>query len=318
MSIVKAALASAFMLALPANALAADASSFPLPAGTFCEQAKCYTITHDDVISYTGYQEDINGSGFYHTGNRAYSAIKSPDCWYVYSSMAVWRSYGSPSSMRICVRTGSQLVTRVYEQYLFNDIPAQDRGNFYPEKKLHIGEYYSNFNLISRTIRVDINDSTLPSVRPYCNFYRAEDRDTSPISGVGIDRTPQSVMTACSFSEKLSDYLARIERESQQPEGNSNNNNSDNDNVVIPPDTTSCGHVNNGNEIVSVRSNNNNCKDAKNVLRSYSKTLRSPSGWSCSASMNDSKFKARCAKKRSSSSRARARSSVAYGVWTRR
>lgn len=312
------------LLGFPASAVAADISSFPSPSGTYCETNrpdKCYTIQPTDRLAYQDYRENPNGSGFMHTSSRTYSAIPSPECWYVYSSLTVWHQYGSPSSSRICVRTGTQHVVYMYEQYMFPDIPDQDRKNFHPEKILSISNWYSNFNQISGVISVQVFPQHKSN---YCRYFTARDGDgIAYSSGVALDRTPPSIMEACAFREKLAEYRERIQREQQEQQNNENNNgnngngngNGNNDEVTIPGDATNCGRVNNGNELVTVRTNNNPCNAARTVLRSYSRTLRSPRGWSCNASMNDARFRARCVKKTTSRSR---RAPAVYGIWIRR
>jgi hypothetical protein len=317
MRLVRSVIAAGILLAFPASTMAADLSSFPKPSGTYCEANhpdKCYTIQPTDRMTYSNFQENPAGSGFFHTGSRTYSVIASPECWYMYSSLAVWRQYGSPSSSRICVRTGTQLVTYMYQQYMFPDIPEQDKQNFHPEKILGISNWYSNYNHISSIISVQV----FPQHRSnYCRYFTSRDGDgIAYSSGVALDRTPPSIMESCSFREKMSEYQQRIARE-QQEQQNNNDNNDNGVDVTIPEDTDNCGRVNNGNDLVSVRSSNNPCSTAKTVLRSYSRTLRSPRGWTCNASMNDSRFKARCSKKQTSRSGSKRKAAV-YGAWTRR
>lgn len=301
----------ATILALSATLLLApNASAYQKPSGTFCinyNADSCYTTQPTDQYQLLVQSGMGRGWGYMNTGTRTHT-IQPYGCYYMYNSVALWQAAGSPSSMRTCVYVGGDYVTHIFEQYPFPDIPQQDRDYFHPSAKMQIAQLWSGGQKISETMTLGSNQGS--SISSYCSYYNANDENGSNLRGVALDRTPNSIMAACGFQIRQSQYVPPAPPATQ----NDDSDGSISD-ITIPQSAAQCGAVNNGSERVAVRAARHSCNQAKAVLRAYSRTMRSPNGWSCEASMNDSRFKARCSKK------ARGRAAVkaaVYGIWTRR
>lgn len=308
---------AALVLGVSAQPAFADSYQFPRLSGTFCatdgygvtrSPSVCFTTQETDSYKQYFIDKPNSLSGVFHTGENRYS-FGGDGCWYMYSSMSVWRQYGSPSSSKICVRSGQQTLAHYYEQFLFPDISQSDKEILPPNYKVTIVQYMSNFNILKQTVNIE---SEKVSVVGYCDYFTAQDKDGNYLMKVGVDRTPQSVMQACGFKIRKSEYVPPTPSRPDPPQEDNNN---DDDQVTIPNNSKPCGKINNGNENVTVRSEAPSCALAKRVIKRYSRTLRSPRGWSCKASMNDAKFRAKCAKK--TTSRAK-RTRTIYGIWIRR
>lgn len=287
-----------------------SAGAYQKPSGTFCKDyasGPCYTTQPADKYQLLVQSGMGRGWGYLNTGMRRH-VLQSYGCYYMYSSMEIWRLYGSQSSNVTCVYVGGDYVTHIFEQYPFPDIPAQDIGMFEPTSKLTISQLWSGGEKVQESF--GISDTVGSSISAYCSHFSARDNDKIITNNVALDRTPDSIMSACGFTVRKSQYVPLA-----PPTTDQNDDTTTTDDVVIPDDSTRCGAVNNGSERVSVRSSRHSCNEAKNILRSYSRSLRSPRGWSCKASMNDARFKARCSKK--TNRRARTRAAV-YGIWIRR
>lgn len=281
-------------LALPqaASAIVGEYGDYPAPTGSICHNGVCFQLGQGESVTenlYRHYTPTTPTFGFYYTSTGGYGAT-SDACWYIYKTMADWHSAGSPVSAQTCVYVGSETITRKYRRWLF-DIPAQDRDNIQPLQQAIYNEDRVGGQLVGT--RVSVGDPLAQTKDTYCSFYSASNYDGEIPRGVGLDRTPDEIMQACSFTRRQSDPEPDSGTSTTQP--------------FVSPESTRCKAVGGSGGLWAVRTLRARCDVSQNIIAQYSKTLRSPSGWRCTALITDASTKARCTRLTRSGS-------TAYGI----
>jgi hypothetical protein len=294
------------VLAIPSSALAQ-------PAGTVCstkasQAGKCFSIADTDYHREIGY--GFAAWSYLHTSTGAVSwYTPNGPCVYIYASKDQWISYGSPRGTDICVKVPTTLTAHMYERYMFN-IPGQDYESgkpVAPIEILNVSQYFADGVMVKQDAVIDYR--TLPgnaTLTQYCNYYRQMDSNGGP-TRYAQDATPQDVYDACVSQLKFfdgrwadrTDATTPPKPDAEKPEGP----------VVVPASAAKCASVGK----VAVRSVKVKCASARNVIARYARSLKSPAGWTCVATVTDAGRRARCVKK-AGKGRAVARTAV-YGIW---
>ncbi len=292
------------MLVLPSTAHAIDK-----PSGSICDThaglgANCFTISDGD-----SYKQGVTEKGVYATwANYLPSTgtyqMGQAGCTYAYASKDAWTANGSPRTPSTCVPVALSIVGHEFDKYLFDDIPAADRGrvnahgNSLPRMShLTVQEFYGDGVFIKRgEVWVTQISSTSP-LEAYCHFYRHYDNGTP--TKYAEDATPTSVYDACIavnyFKARWSDRTpTEVTPPAPAPVAA----------IVVPAGAARCKDVGK----VAVRTTHVACAPARSIIAKYAKSLRSPAGWSCRAVVTDAGRRASCVK----SGKARA---TVYGVW---
>lgn len=209
---------------------------------------------------------------------------------------------------KIHVSGDYELVGRMYKSWRFNDIPDEDKATIAPMQEAIYNEIRLNGSLVRTSISVTKPYNQTSAV--FCNRFR----DFATAGNVGVDRTPDSIMVACSFTRRQSDPAPTTE--TGATETTENEATPDRiGNVIVPRRSARCGAVRPPSGRVVVRSTKYRCGAARSVVARYARTLKSPSGWSCVASVSDRGMRARCMRK--AKGKAAQRGAV-YGIWLRR
>ncbi len=186
----------AIMLLLPSQSLA-----YEKPSGILCNTSNvCHTIeATDKYLEVVTPSTTSNGWGYRNTGTNTYS-LRGSECTYKYSNESAWKQAGSPVSSSICVYVGGVYVAHVFSKYQFSDIPQEDLPYFTPMSILTVSDVISGTTILQRSIGVQ---SSPANSYPYCTFYTYK-KDGQPQKGIALDKTPNSVFTACSFAYRVS------------------------------------------------------------------------------------------------------------------
>lgn len=292
------------VLAIPSSALAQ-------PTGTACstQGGGCFTIAPTD--HYAVAEEPTAGTALLNTSSGAVTMQGNGGCVYVYRSKAEWQNAGSPSGSTTCVMVPVTARSHSFDRYLFN-VPGQDyaaRSPFQPTDQLIVIEYVAEGKVASTRAYTTLSTPTQikgSQLNRYCDYYRQINGDGTP-TRYAQDATPQDVYDACVSQLKYFD--GRWSEREQTPTPPKPETVKPAGPVVVPGSAAKCGKVGK----VDVRSSRVRCASARTVIARYARTLKSPAGWSCVATVTDAGRRARCVKK-AGKGRAVTRTAV-YGIW---
>lgn len=288
------------------------------PSGSFCQEGRCFdTATATYHFSETWEKGEI---GFIHTGTGNVYLYKPSVCVYVYQSKQAWLDHGAPKLNNTCSKASMTFVADYFHRYPFPVLPDQDYRNlspFKPDDTLTVVRYFhQGQQAIDRTdAYVDKATPSRPigsPLRKYCAYYVADSLvDKSGKQWLRND-VPQDIVDACVAAGlaggRIEDMpeadnplpdASKPKPPAKKPAG-----------VVVPASAAKCGKVGK----VDVRSTRVKCAFAKNVIARYAKTLKSPSGWTCTATISDAGRRARCQAKSKGKA---ALPTAVYGLWKR-
>lgn len=301
-----------------------EREAYPRPVGTHCApplpgynsstpngQTVCMDVA--DAQTYrqeirTWHVDPATGTAgvWQPSTNRGWVAWPLNVCTYVYANMDQWAAYGSPTASNVCVKVDYELVTHEFRQWLLPELPIEMRDQFEP-RLLYITEWrvlgrppFAPESLATPQVGMH-RGATAASI---CASFASSD---SP--KLARRTTPPELVTACGFDGIVDDGQT-----SGTTTGSGTTSGSGTSaGIVIPKASARCGLVRTPARRVVVRSVRMRCAISRRVIAAYARSLRSPRGWSCTATVRDSGMRVRCIRRGSRVGKARGRATV-YGL----
>lgn len=300
---MKKLLIAILVLTVPATASAA-------PSGTITDPktGASYTIKPDDIVTTRVVDNSNEGFTKAVTGEVTTDMRECSSVWGIKwdedqqrykSGMEVWRERGSPKIPGSCIRGGLKSTVYHYEQWLFPEAHANGAHVQFmrPVATLDYTEWSVHGTPLRSSVDA-INNATISvdqALRLYCEAF---------FSHGSMPNTPASIQKACTAAgldkcsaqyceHKFDEADREANLKTLEPSPMADTKPVKAARIAIPRLAKRCKSVRG----TGVRSLRVSCKSARSVVSRYSRSFRSPKGWSCSAVFNDSQRRVKCSKR---------------------